>query len=50
MYRVDLSTNWVVVTDVIKYVTKKQERIDTLHKLDERIETFEEKATTNRVF
>ena len=49
-HRVDLSTNGVVITDAIKYVTQKQDQIDTLHRLDERIETFEEGATTNGVF
>jgi hypothetical protein len=33
----DLTTNGVIVTDSIKYVNQKQEQIDTLHKLDERI-------------
>ena len=37
-YIMDLTTNGVVVTDAIKYVNQKQEQIDTLHKLDERIE------------
>jgi hypothetical protein len=47
----DLTTNGVVVTDAIKYVNQKQEQIDTLHKLDERIETVEEGTTsTNGVF
>lgn len=36
-YIMDLTTNGVVVTDAIKYVNQKQEQIDTLHKLDERI-------------
>jgi orotate phosphoribosyltransferase-like protein len=55
-HRVDLSTNGVVITDAIKYVTQKQEQIDTLHKLDERIEATgeeaeqEETTTTNSVF
>jgi hypothetical protein len=29
----DLTTNGVVVTDAIKYVSQKQEQIDPLHKL-----------------
>jgi hypothetical protein len=53
-HRVDLSTNGVVITDAIKYVNQKQEQIDTLHKLEERIEAKEaeqeETTTTNRVF
>jgi predicted nucleic acid-binding protein len=51
----DLTTNGAIVTDAIKYVTQKQEQIDTLHKLDERIEAIgeteqEETTTTNGVF
>ena len=53
-HRVDLSTNGVVITDTIKYVNQKQEQIDTLHKLEERIEAKEaeqeETTTTNCVF
>jgi hypothetical protein len=41
-YIMDLTTNGIVVTDAIKYVNQKQEQIDTLHKLDERIEAAEE--------
>ena len=47
----DLMTNGVVVTDAIKYVTQKQEQINTLQKLDERIEeAMEEENTTSGVF
>jgi hypothetical protein len=51
-HRIELSTNWVVITDAIKYVTQKKEQIGTLHKLDERIDTMEEgeETTTNGVF
>jgi hypothetical protein len=49
-YIMDLTTNGAIVTDAIKYVTQKQELIDTLHKLDERIEAAEEETTTNGVF
>jgi hypothetical protein len=49
-YILDLTTNSAIVTDAIKYVTQKQEQIDTLHKLDERIEAAEEETTTNGVF
>ena len=41
----DLTTNGAIVTDAIKYVTQKQEQIDTLHKSDERIEATGEDAT-----
>ena len=46
----DLTTSCAIVTDAIKYVTQKQEQIDTLHKLDEKIEAIEEETTTNGVF
>ena len=52
-YIMDLTTNGAIVTDAIKYVNQKQEQIDTLHKLDERIEGIEEgeeTTTTNGVF
>ena len=52
-YIMDLTTNGVVITDAIKYVNQQQEQIDTLHKLDERIEVAEEAeeaTTTNGVF
>jgi hypothetical protein len=48
----DLSTNAGIISDAVKFVTKKQEQIDTLHKLDEKIDAIEEErtATTNGVF
>ena len=46
----ELVTNGSVITDAIKHVTQIQEQIDTLHKLDERIEAAEETTTTNGVF
>jgi IS30 family transposase len=49
-YIMDLTTNGAIVTDAIKYVTQKTEQLDTLKKLDEKIETFDEEATTNGVF
>jgi DNA-binding transcriptional regulator LsrR (DeoR family) len=49
-YIMDLTTNGAIVTDAIKYVTQKIEQLDTLKKLDEKIETFDEEATTNGVF
>jgi hypothetical protein len=49
-YIMDLTTNGAIVTDAIKYVTQKAEQLDTLKKLDEKIETIEEEATTNGVF
>jgi hypothetical protein len=52
-YIMDLTTNGAIVTDAIKYVTQKAEQVNTLQKLDERIETIEEEdetTTTNGVF
>ena len=53
-YIMDLTTNGAIVTDAIKYVTQKQEQVNTLHKLDERIanlQSMEEETTThNGVF
>lgn len=37
-YFMDLTTNGAVITDAIKYVNQKQEQINALQKLDERIE------------
>src|SRR5919109_1146028 len=36
-YIMDLCTNAGIVSDALKYVTHKKEQIDTLKKLDERI-------------
>lgn len=45
----DLCTNAGIISDAMKFVTKKREQIVTLHKLDEKIDTIEEEttATTN---
>jgi hypothetical protein len=45
----DLTTG-TVITDAIKYVSQKAEQVNTLQKLDERIEDMEEETTTNGVF
>jgi hypothetical protein len=37
-----MSTNAGIVSDALKYVTQKTEQLDTIQKLDERIEKFEE--------
>jgi DNA-binding transcriptional regulator LsrR (DeoR family) len=55
-YIMDLTTNGAIVTDAIKCVIQKTEHVNTLHKLDERIEATEpkqregEETTTNGVF
>jgi hypothetical protein len=50
----DLTTNGIVITDAIKYVTQKTEQINTLQMLDKRIEEQqqeqEEETTTSGVF
>jgi hypothetical protein len=45
----DLSTNAGIVSDALKFVTQKQEQINTLQKIDGRIGE-EEETTTNAVF
>ena len=51
-YIMDLCTNAKVVSDALNFVTHKQEQINTLQKLDERVEAIdkEEEVTTNIVF
>jgi len=52
-YVMDLTTNGAIVTDAIKYVTQKAEQVNTLQKLDEKIDGMEgerEETTTNGVF
>jgi DNA-binding transcriptional regulator LsrR (DeoR family) len=50
-YIMDLTTNGIVITDAMKYVIQKTEQVNTLQKLDERIEAIEvEDTTTNGVF
>ena len=45
-YIMDLCTNAGIVNDAIKYVMQKQEQINTLQKIDERIEAISEEDTT----
>jgi DNA-binding transcriptional regulator LsrR (DeoR family) len=49
-YIMDLTTNGAIVTDAIKYVTQKAEQVNTLQKLDERIEAIEEEGTIGCIF
>jgi hypothetical protein len=49
-FKMDLTTNGIVITDAIKYVTQKQEQIDTLQKLDERLQASEEEKTIEGVY
>lgn len=49
----DMSTNAGIVSDALKYVTQKKEQVNTLQKVDERIEDVEEEevtTTTNGIF
>ena len=47
----DMSTNAGIVSDALKYVTQKTEQVNTLQKLDERIEEQEEEeATANGIY
>ena len=49
----DLCTNAGIVSDALKFVTQSQQKIDTLQKLDQRIEAIEEEeaeTTTNALF
>jgi predicted DNA-binding protein YlxM (UPF0122 family) len=45
----DMTTNAGIVPDALKIVTHKKEQLDTLQKLEDRIEEIEEE-TTNGVF
>jgi hypothetical protein len=49
-YIIDLCTNAGVVSEAMKFVTKKEEHIDKLRELDKKIETINEETTTNGVY
>ena len=48
----DMTTNAGIVSDALKYVTQKTEQVNTLQKLDKRIEAMEEEeeATTSGIY
>jgi hypothetical protein len=51
----DLCTNAGIVSDAIKFMERKREQLDTMQKIDERIEEMEEEGereetTTSGVF
>jgi hypothetical protein len=46
----DMTTNAGIISDAMKFVTQKKEQLDTLQKLDDRIEAIGEETTTNGVF
>ena len=43
----DMTTNAGIVSAALKYVTQKTEQVNTLQKLDDRIEATEEEEATN---
>ena len=46
----EMSTNAGIVSDALKYVTQESEQVNTLQKLDERIESMEDREeTTNGI-
>lgn len=49
-YIMDLCTNAGIISDAMKYVAQKTGQLDTLQKLDEKIEEIEDEKTTNGVF
>jgi DNA-binding transcriptional regulator LsrR (DeoR family) len=49
-YIMDLCTKVGVVGEALRYVSQKEEQINTLQKSDERIEAIDDNETTNGVF
>jgi hypothetical protein len=58
-YIMDLTTNGVIVHDALRFIQSKVDKLNDVHKLDEKIEAgagaidkeiLEEEATTNGVF
>jgi hypothetical protein len=49
-YIMDLCTNAGIISDAMKYVAQKTEQLNTLDKLDDKIEEIEEGKTTDGVF
>ena len=49
-YIMDLCTNAGIISDAMKYVAQKTEQLNTLDKLDEKIEEIEDEKTTDGVF
>jgi hypothetical protein len=45
-----LQFNAGIVSDALKFVTQKKEQLDTMQKIDERIEDMEDEKTTNGIF
>jgi hypothetical protein len=49
-YKMDLATGSVICNQSIQFVTQKKEQLDTMPKIDERIEEIEEEKTTRSIF
>lgn len=49
-YRFILETNAGIVSDALKFLTQSEQEINTLQKLDERIEAIKEETTTEDVY
>ena len=49
---IDMSTNAGIVSDALKYVTQKTEQVNTLQKIEDRLEAIqeEEATTTNGIY
>jgi hypothetical protein len=45
-----MTTNAGIVSDALKYVERKKEQLNTLKRIDEKIDALEEETTTNGVF
>jgi hypothetical protein len=48
--KMDLATGSAICNQAMQFVTQKKEQINTLQKIDQRIEEMEEETTTNGVF
>jgi ribosome recycling factor len=49
-YIMDLTTNGVIVNDALRFIQSRVEKLNDIHKLDEKIDAIEEGTTTNGVF
>jgi hypothetical protein len=46
----DMTTNAGIVSDALKHVERKKEQLNTLKKIDDKIDVLEVETTTNGVF
>jgi hypothetical protein len=49
-YIMDLCTNAVIVSDALRFLERKKEQLNTLKKIDNKMEDMEEERTTNGIF